>query len=776
MAFDIGTIRGSIKLDYNGKEFKQFEKDMRQAKRGVTSTIEVNEKLDKATKRSSGSMGTMGAAAAGLGSRMGGALKAGAIGAALAIGTGLTVALKDAYTEAREAEKVTRLTANAIKSSGGVANVTAKQIENLASSLSMKTAIDDETIQSTSNLLLTFRNIRNEAGKNNDIFNQATETALDMSQAYGVDLPSATKMLGKALQDPATAASALKRTGAIDEAGVERIKKMAEDGVSVLKMQKTLLNEINKAGVKGSAAAAADPIQKLQVAYKNLMETVGLALLPYLKKAANALATFINQMRTGKGPGGEFAKTVKEAWDAFKGLWPAIQFVGKAIGVAIGLFNRLPGPIKGLFVPFSNLAGLIQAITNSVSWMKNAFQNSVNWITKSWRNITNFFSDLPGKIRSALQSLGRILTAPFRWALDKITSIFDKLVEKVKGAINKIKQFLDPGYSGGSGNPFFQLGEAIAGRRDGGPVGPGAGGPRLFLAGEGRSKEWVISQEGDRKKNQAWTMEAASALGIPGFKNGGKPAERISRKIANLQENMSLKRREFELSGGQLTVGEVDRLIKLNEGIQAAIRELIGVTKGQAKKDARFALRDAQLNRRDLIAERKSIASGNAEVAMEAYTQTPGMDAMIDDLSTQLALAEAGYGGDPTSIRAQLKQRLEEKLALLRKKLSGTSNRDQISALNEAIRGTLGELSGLGTSGSTGPSFIEQVATAASLRYDAFSSFGGNAMQMGLGSGGRTLAKAGGTTVVLNGEFKLDGNDPHSSVRKLGYQIANNLA
>jgi hypothetical protein len=53
-----------------------------------------------------------------------------------------------------------------------------------------KTAIDDEQVRSTANLILTFTNIRNVVGKNNDIFNQATQAALDMSVALGQDTKS----------------------------------------------------------------------------------------------------------------------------------------------------------------------------------------------------------------------------------------------------------------------------------------------------------------------------------------------------------------------------------------------------------------------------------------------------------------------------------------------------------------------------------------------------------------------------------------------------------
>jgi hypothetical protein len=47
--------------------------------------------------------------------------------------------------------------------------------------------------------------------------------------------------------------------------------------------------------------------------------------------------------------------------------------------------------------------------------------------------------------------------------------------------------------------------------RRGGKAGPGSGGPSVVY-GEGRRAEWWISQEGDRRKNIGWAMEALKSL------------------------------------------------------------------------------------------------------------------------------------------------------------------------------------------------------------------------------------------------------------------------
>jgi phage-related minor tail protein len=131
--------------------------------------------------------------------------------------------------EARESEKVGKTTAQVIKATGGAAKVSAEQVGDLAQAISEKAGMDDEAVQTGANLLLTFKNVRNEAGQGADIFNRATAAAVDLSAAGFGSVDSSAKMLGKALNDPVQGISALSRAGVTFTASQkETIKKMAE--------------------------------------------------------------------------------------------------------------------------------------------------------------------------------------------------------------------------------------------------------------------------------------------------------------------------------------------------------------------------------------------------------------------------------------------------------------------------------------------------------------------------------------------------------------------
>lgn len=279
---------------------------------------------------------------------------AGLIGGAFA---GIQVAgfLKDAVAEAAEAEKIGRLTANAIAATGGAANITAEQVGRLSESLSNKTAMDDELIQSGANLLLTFKGIRNEAGKGNDVFNQATAAALDLSAAGFGSVESASVMLGKALNDPMKGLTALGRAGVqFTDQQKEQIKVLSESG-DILGAQKIILGEI-QGQVGGAAAASADPMARLTVVMGNLKETIGGALLPIVSEAATWFADRLPGALAAAGRG--FA-VVREF------IQPAIDVIKSFIYTLTSGFSEddvATGPEKFAFFVRDTLLPIVQKV------------------------------------------------------------------------------------------------------------------------------------------------------------------------------------------------------------------------------------------------------------------------------------------------------------------------------------------------------------------------------------------------------------------------------
>ena len=161
---------------------------------------------------------------------------------------------------------------------------TIDMVTGLANSFMGLTKFGDEAILSGENLLLTFTNI----GK--DIFPDATETMLDMSQALGQDISSSAIQLGKALQDPVLGVTALRRVGVnFTEEQQEMINSMVESG-DIMGAQKLILAELSKE-FGGSAVAAGKTLTGqwtiLGNQFSNVAENVGNSLIPILSQFLN---------------------------------------------------------------------------------------------------------------------------------------------------------------------------------------------------------------------------------------------------------------------------------------------------------------------------------------------------------------------------------------------------------------------------------------------------------------------------------------------------------
>jgi len=217
------------------------------------------------------------------------------VGGAAALG-GLVATLKIGIDEFMGAQKVMAQTGAVLKSTGGAAKVTSKQITTMSESLMKLSGIDDEAIQSGQNLLLTFTKIRNETGAGNKIFDQATLAMTNLSVAMGKDMSSSAILVGKALNDP------IKGVGALSKAGVQftasqkdTIKSLVESG-DVMGAQKMILKEL-ETQFGGSAKAAGQTLPGqlniLKETFRNTAADLVATFIPTLSRAATALLNFV---------------------------------------------------------------------------------------------------------------------------------------------------------------------------------------------------------------------------------------------------------------------------------------------------------------------------------------------------------------------------------------------------------------------------------------------------------------------------------------------------
>jgi hypothetical protein len=327
-------------------------------------------------------------------------------GAAIAVGAafaGMGAVVAAGVKEISDSQKVAAQTAAVLKSTGGSANVTAREIDNLANSLSNMSGVDDELVGSGANLLLTFTNIRNEAGKGNDVFNQTTRAVLDMSVAMGQDMKSSAILAGKALNDPIRGLTALRRVGvAFTDAQEKQIKTMVKAG-DTMGAQKVILAELNKE-FGGSAKAAGDTLpgqlNKLRKSFDDVAGQVASGLVPVLSRAAEGAADFLKRFSEAEGASAKFrvaadeiSKRAKQIWTAFSDAVKEIDWAAVATTIAIGL-SSVSGKIRdGIVRAFEGInwqttgQAIIDGISNALKTAGELAKSLANTILAAAREI-----------------------------------------------------------------------------------------------------------------------------------------------------------------------------------------------------------------------------------------------------------------------------------------------------------------------------------------------------------------------------------------------------
>jgi hypothetical protein len=324
--------------------------------------------------------------------------------------------------DARESAKVGRVSAQVVKSTGGVAKVSAKQMGDLAGAISNKTGADDEAIQSGENLLATFTNVRNETGKGNKIFDRATQAAVDMASAMNngvVDangLKAANIQLGKALNDPIKGVTALSKVGVSFTADQKKqIKTLVESG-KTLEAQKIILDEVGKE-FGGAAAAATDPLTKLHTIVGNVSETIGGVFLPYVDKAATWLG---NNLPGAVATAGKFFD---------QKLLPPLKAIATFIKDEI---------IPGVSSVVTTFTGLGEKLANAIGPVDlSGIAKEIYSDTKGWAGsiITGLKAGLD---TGDWKSLGKSLGDSVIKGIQNIASRSGELLDAIGGLVDKV--------------------------------------------------------------------------------------------------------------------------------------------------------------------------------------------------------------------------------------------------------------------------------------------------------------------------------------------------
>ena len=403
-----------------------------------------------------------------------GALRAvgeGAIGLAVKGFQAIGGAISDGITDAKNYAIIAAQTEAVIKSTGGAAGVSAQHVADYAASLSDaagKSLFGDDQIQQSTNLLLTFSEIKGT------VLDAATAISVDMAQAMGGAPKDAAIQLGKALNDPVKGITALTRVGVVfTEEQKAQIQAMQEAG-DTAGAQAVILAELNKefGGSAAAAAAATGGWSEFEGRMGEAKETLGAAVLPLLntlssvllsdvlpvvESAANAFAAWLSDPATQQGIQ-QIADAITTglgvAFDfltqtAIPALLTAWAFIQPAIAAILPLFSsELPGALGTASGVFTQLQSTINTVMQGVQavigavlpvitefWRKNG-ADIMAFVQEAWNRIMEI-------IRTALQLIQAIVGPALQFIANFISAHGEQIQALLTNTWNAIKAAID---------------------------------------------------------------------------------------------------------------------------------------------------------------------------------------------------------------------------------------------------------------------------------------------------------------------------------------------
>jgi hypothetical protein len=373
------------------------------------------------------------------GQKAGFLIRKAAIPAALALGA-IALAAKAGLEGVMADDEALANLQSTITSTGNAANITSESFFAYANELQKVTGTGADQITQGAALLATFKNVRNEVGAGNQVFNRATKAALDLSKKGFGDLSGSNKMLGKALNDPIRGITALSRAGVtFTDEQKATIKTLQESG-RTLDAQKIILKEVEDQ-VSGTAeafgATTRGKIERSKRAFEEMQKTLARALLPVLESAASIfqkLSGFIEKNE----------KQAKILIGIVAGLAAGILLANAAIRIytistaaAETITKLLNGTMK------ANPIGLVvTAIGLLVAGLILAYNNS-----ETFRNILDKVFDAVKKVVDFLRPIGAAYFDGLKLAFNAIKTVlsgYAKIVMGVFDAFKTVYNFLKP--------------------------------------------------------------------------------------------------------------------------------------------------------------------------------------------------------------------------------------------------------------------------------------------------------------------------------------------
>jgi hypothetical protein len=187
-----------------------------------------------------------------------------------------------------EDEKAAARLDRVLESTGNTAKLSAKELKEFASARQNVTTFGDEVTVEAEAQLARFKNISGQTFKDTIVASQ------DMATVLGMELSEASKLLGKALSDPAEGLTKLKRAGVMLGKDKEDLIKYFQESGDAASAQAVILKELERQ-FKGAASAETDTFGGKLAQMKNTIGDLGEVIGAKLAPSVISLLEFLNE-------------------------------------------------------------------------------------------------------------------------------------------------------------------------------------------------------------------------------------------------------------------------------------------------------------------------------------------------------------------------------------------------------------------------------------------------------------------------------------------------
>jgi hypothetical protein len=339
-----------------------------------------------------------------------------------------------------------------------------------------KIAVDDELILSTQAQLMSFKDLAITAGTAGGAFDRATVAAFDMAAVFGGTGEDNAIKLGKALGNPVEGVTALTRVGVLftDEQR-KMIDAMVASG-DVLGAQELILKEL-ETQVGGAAEATATDSARMSIAFGEMAESIGTALIPILQIVTPAIVAFFDIVAQNSG-------VVAVLAGIFAGLAVAILAVNFALNA-----NPIVKVITLIALLAAGVVLLINWLVGLYGGWEKLFSDIGAWLVGFVVGFKNALGAIGGFFATVFSTLGGIARGALNGILGFIEGYINFIISGVNGLLDLVNKVLGAGKAIGINVQIAKIPNlSIPRLAEGGIVMPQPGGVLANIAEAGQAE------------------------------------------------------------------------------------------------------------------------------------------------------------------------------------------------------------------------------------------------------------------------------------------------